>query len=304
MDGRLVDLARARGGLLTVAEADRLGVSPGVLHRLARAGDLVHVRRGVYALAESWDAATDPDRYAMRTRAVLRTREGVAAGHHGALRLAGVPLDRVPEERSHVCDTTGTGQRVRTKGPLSVHPRPVRSRALLDALGDPYLDPASAVVLIARDDGAVAAAAALDQALRIRAVTVPDVERVLDTHDDRHGWVRQFRVLLADADPLSPAPAATRLRILLTDLGFRPRLRVPLRDSSGQFLTRPELLIGTSVAVVRDAYPPQVVDRLREVGVVLARIGPDESEHPELVAAAVAAALRELSALRTTRQAS
>src|SRR5690606_15661749 len=185
MDPRLTALARARGGIVTVAEAGRLSVTPAALNRLVRSGEMVHLRRGAYAVASAWAEGTEQERYALRTRAVLRTREGVAASHYGALLLAGVPVDRLPEDMVRVCDTTGAHQRVRTKAGLSVHPRPAGSRLHIDAEGDSYLDVAHALVLVARDDSPVAAAVALDQALRIRATSMVGVQEVLATHDRR-----------------------------------------------------------------------------------------------------------------------
>ena len=301
MEERLVDLARARGGLVTVPEAARLGVSPQRLNRLRVSGVLVHVRRGAYALSETWSNAHETQRYALRTRAVLRTRRGVAASHHAALTLAGVPTWGVSLDRIDVVEVTGTTTRVRGKAGLFVHPRPPALEPVTDDLGDPSVRVPTALLQVARDTSALAFAASLDQALRAGVTTTGEVGAALRLADQRARWVRQAGELLAAADPLSPCVEATRLRILLTDMGFQPRRRVPVRLGDGEDLLRPELFIGASVAVSRTAYPQSERDRLRAVGVTLAVVADSDLDHPDRVAASIAAAMRELDAIRVGR---
>lgn len=301
MEERLIDLARARGGLLTVPEAVRLGVRPARLSRLRDAGVLVHVRRGAYALADSWADATELQRYALRTRAVLRTRPGVAASHHAALTMAGVPTWGVPWHRIDVVDVTGVTTRVRGKAGLFLHPRPVRSEIVTDDLGDARVDVTTALLHVARDTSPIAFAVALDQALRGGLVTTGAVGAALGLEAERRRWVRQATDLLAGADPLSPCVEATRLRIMLVDMGFRPRLRVPLRSASGGPVLRAELLIGTSIAVSRTAFTDRERDRLRGLGVAVAVVADVDLGHPDRVAASIAAAMRELEELRLPR---
>lgn len=84
-------------------------------------------------------------------------------------------------------------------------------------------------------------------------------------------------------------------------MGFQPRRRVPIRDVRTRLVARPELLIGTSIAVVRSAYDLGVLERLREVGVVVAEVRDADAGHPERVAAAIAGAMAELSDLCARR---
>lgn len=301
MDERLVDLARARGGLVTVSEAGRLGVSPARLNRLRVTGTLAHLRRGAYALADVWADATEAERYALRTRAVLRTRRAVAASHHAALALVGVPTWGMPLDRIDVVDVAGSTTRVRSKAGLHVHPRRTGLEIVADPLGDPRVSVAIALLGVARDTTALAFATALDQALVAGLTTTGEVGAALLLEDERTRWVRQAGDLLAGADPLSPSVEVTRLRILLTDMGFRPRLRVPLPSADGRSVLRPDFLIGSSIAVVRTAYPDCVRDRLRELGVTVALVQDADLDHPDRVAASIAVAMRELDALRVGR---
>ena len=300
MDTALLDLARTRGGLVTVPEVRRLGILPARLNRLSGSGRLVHVRRGAYALADVWREASEVERYALRTRAVLRTRPAVAASHHAALVLAGLPVWALPPDRIDVVDVAGTARRARGKAGLVVHPRPARLEIVVDDHEDARVALTSALVSLARDAPAAAFATALDQALGAGLTTVDEMRSALDLEDTRTKWVRRAAELLAGADPLSPGPEATRLRILLRDLGFRPRLRVPLA-SRGRTVLRAELLVGSSIAVVRTAYPDRDRDRLRELGVTVAVVQDADLDHPHRVAAALAEAMRELDGLRLGR---
>lgn len=301
MEERLVDLARARGGLLTVPEAARLGVPPARLSRLRNAGVLVHVRRGAYALAGAWTDAAETERYVLRTRAVLRTRPGVAASHQAALTMAGVATGEAAPERIDVVDVTGTAARVRSKAGVFLHPRPVMSEIVTDALGDGRVPVTTALLQLARDSSPLVFAVALDQALRGGLTTTGEVGAALRLEVERPRWVRQAVDLLAGADPLSPCVEATRLRIMLTDMGFRPRLRVPLQSMADGSVLRAELLIGTSIAVSRTAYTDRERDRLRGLGMAVAVVPDADLGHPDRVAGSVAAAMRELEALRLPR---
>lgn len=286
---------------MTVPEAARLGVTPARLCRLRGAGALVHLRRGAYALAEAWESATVTERYALRVRAVLRTRERVAASHHAALTLMGVPVWGTCLERVDVVDTSGQSARVRSKAALVVHPRPRGSSVAVDELGDPRVSVETALLQVARGSSPLAFAVALDQALRAALTTTGSVRTALETAPAGARWVAQAVDLLRAADPLSPSVEATRLRILLTDMGFTPRTRVPLRLDDGGSIVRPELLIGASIAVVRSAYSVAEQERLRAVGVVLAQVEDNDLDHPERVAASIAGAMRELDGLRPVR---
>lgn len=301
MTARLVSLVRSRGGVIATSEAAVLGLDAEALCRLARAGDLTRVRAGAYAVTDDWAEASDPERYAVRTRAVLRTRPGLVASHHSALVLAGVSAPGLDLETIHAVDARTPRPKVRSRAGLSVHPCPGGVHVIHDDHGDPRLEPATALVQVGMSQTEPTFAVLLDQALAARRVTVHEVAAALDAQDRRHARVGRLRRLLAAADPLTPGPEASRLRTLLMDLGFRPRLRVPIRGRDGGLVARPELLVGTSIAVVRTAYPPDVLERLRQVGVAVALVPGEHLDHPELVARAVAGAMQEVAVLQRER---
>lgn len=301
MHERLADLAQARGGLATVPELRDLGVTRRCLLRLREAGDLVHLRRGVYVLAEVWVEASETERYALRTRAVLRARAGVAASHVSALTLAGLTGLVTTPERIDVVDLSGTTTRVRGRGGLFLHPLPASCEIVRDALGDARVAVTPALVQVSRDDTPLTFAVGLDQALGRGLTETGSVGAALRHEGRRRGWVRQAEGLLAGADPLSPGAEATELRIMLTDMGFRPRLRVPLHAWADGSVLRAEFLIGTSLVVSRTAYAGRERDRLRELGMAVAMVPHGDLGHPDRVAASIAAAMRELDSMRLPR---
>lgn len=301
MTARLVSLVRSRGGVILRADAARVGIDAQTLTRLTREGELIRVRTGAYTLTEDWVASDDLERYAVRTRAVLRTRPELAASHHCALVLAGLSAPGLDLETIHAVDPRRERTKVRNRNALSVHPCPDAIGIIRDDHGDPMVEPAAAVVQVGIDSDEATFAVLLDLALAARLITIPGTAAALDARGRRRRRVGRLRQLLASADPLTPAPDATRLRVLLMDLGFRPRLRVPIRGRDGGLLARPELLVGTSIAVVRSAYPTEVIERLRQVGVAVALIHGADLEHPDRVARAVAGAMQEVAGMQRER---
>ena len=301
LDPRLAHLARARGGLVTTAEAARVGCGTQDLHRLSRCGELVHLRRGAYALGQTWEHSTPDQQYAVRTRAVLRTRSGVAAAAHSAVALAGLPLIGVDLDQIELLDTTGSVGRLRRKGGITVAPSQAGVAVLPDHFGDDRVPIWHALVSMVQSASDLGAAVALDAALARGMVVPAEILATLVGQPARARWVRSLRSIVDTADSLSPSPEATRLRVLVTDMGFDPRLRVPLRGADGDLLARADLLIGSSIAVVRDAYDRVVLERLHEVGVAVAHVPDADLDHPERVAKALARAMREVQQLRLAR---
>src|SRR5258708_10607826 len=87
--------AISRRELATTAQWAARGVSAGRLRQLVRAGDLVALRRGVYARADSLvSSADDPARtHAFRVAAALLAADALAsASHRSAAILHGLDL--------------------------------------------------------------------------------------------------------------------------------------------------------------------------------------------------------------------
>ncbi|KAA9086656.1 type IV toxin-antitoxin system AbiEi family antitoxin domain-containing protein [Microbacterium radiodurans] len=86
--------------------------------RAVRAGELVPVRRGVYAPADAWRQLAPWDRYLARVHAVALLRTGVVFSHESAAVLLGMPIIGEPAEVHVLADGRSTGG---DRGGLRVH---------------------------------------------------------------------------------------------------------------------------------------------------------------------------------------
>lgn len=112
-------------GVLGMAEVERLGLGPRDLMRLVRAGRLVHLSRGWYAVPLS-PAATPKVVHLQRLRAAERKYEGSAMGsHHSELLQLGLPAFGADLATVHLSRTRPRAQHRHSPG-LMVH-RPVPS---------------------------------------------------------------------------------------------------------------------------------------------------------------------------------
>lgn len=89
----LRDLAHRRRGVVTAAEASRIGVTRSELRAALDAERLVGLVRGVYVLAEAWEKADEDRRYALRCLGVgaRLTSPGIGLSHESAAVLWGAP---------------------------------------------------------------------------------------------------------------------------------------------------------------------------------------------------------------------
>jgi hypothetical protein len=85
------------------------------LRRGVRRGRLIKVRHGAYAFSDEWTVLGDVDRYALHSRAAMRTLgDRVAASHHSACALHELALWDVPLDAVHVTrldDGSGRSER-------------------------------------------------------------------------------------------------------------------------------------------------------------------------------------------------
>ena len=245
---RLTALARARGGVLTTAQATSVDVDEHGLVALRRSGRLVRVRRNAYVLGELWEAADDAGRLALRTRAVLAGRfDRAAASHESALAMHGLPLLGAPPR---VVDLVTDVARVRTSGGVRRHPISGIDPVVAD--GYRCVPVSTAIVQVTTRSGLAAGLVAFDHALHNgrcdRTAVTTDADRLVSGPRDRSRCER----LVALADPACESVGETRTRLLLHDLGIAVRSQVVIRDGSGLVLARVDLLVGKSVVVEFD----------------------------------------------------
>jgi hypothetical protein len=175
--------AISRSELATTAQWAARGVSEGRLRRLVRAGDLVLVRRGVYARADSLaSSAGDPARlHAFRVAAALLPPGPLAsASHESAAILHGLDLlERPPEGRvtltrpPHVRGSRASGK------DLKVHAATLPRGHLTKHYGLPVTSVARTVVDLARTLPFKQGVVVADCALHARKTTHEELASVL-----------------------------------------------------------------------------------------------------------------------------
>ena len=266
-------------GVLGMAEVERLGLGPRDLMRLVRAGRLVHLSRGRYAVPLS-PAATPKVVHLQRLRAAERKYEGSAMGsHHSELLQLGLPAFGADLATVHLSRTRPRAQHRHSPG-LMVH-RPVPSEAILDT---GRLHPALAIVQHGLTTSGVGALCAADAALRQRVVSEADLRMALAwvRQHPRSGLVRQF---VRFADGRSESVGESRLRHACHLMGIAVTPQVTITDDG--FVARVDFLVtGTTVVLEfdgavkyadadgRDALIAEKwrEDRLRQLGYIVVRV--------------------------------
>lgn len=297
----LLDLARSQHGAFGAHQARRFGVTSLDLHRWVRGGEVVRVRRGGFVLSDHLEGLKPEADYALRTRAVLLSRQGDTwASHHAALALSELPLVACDLARFDVCAHVKASHR---SGDVVTHPLPSGEEPLV-VHGARSITTESALAQVAAASGVKAGVAALDAALHSTMVTCAGVEEAaarLRLGPRAQG--RLERVLsLADAEAESPGESLTRL--LLTGLGLRVTSQVSLHDGRG-LIGRVDFLVGDRVVVEFDgllkyegaegrtalAAEKRREDRLRAAGYEVVRLTWRDLEQPEHVARLVRQAI-------------
>lgn len=290
LDSAVVDLANAQSGVFAAQMAHRVGATDLDLHHWARSGELVRVRRGAYVLASEWRAAAPVERYVLRTRSVLLTRERNAwASHHAALAISGLPIVDVDTAQIDLCAKV---KRVFRRTCVVTHPMPDGESCLI-VNGARSVGADLAVVQTAACSGAKAGLVAVDAALH-RGLATPDG---LARAADRAGLsaVARQRVdhVLGLADRACESPGESLTRLLLHGLGVKFRSQVDIRDGT-QFVARVDFLVHERVVVEFDglvkyegargreelAREKRREDRLRRLGYEVIRLTWADLDNP------------------------
>ncbi len=86
-------------GLITTADALRVGITHRDLVREVAAGQLFRIRRGTYVRMPVWDAAPERERHLLRVRAVVvAAHHPVTLARESSAAVWGVPLDAFPDD--------------------------------------------------------------------------------------------------------------------------------------------------------------------------------------------------------------
>ncbi len=234
---RLAAFLAAHDGVITTAEARRLGLGPNDLRRLVSDQLLRRVGRGAYA-------EPSQDRTIEATRAVIalsRARPDVAASHQSAALRWGFPVLASALPRIHLTRTSGTAA-TRSHATFTIHAFPGRPDAFGLVGRLPVVTPALAAVGTALEAGVDAGVCVADAALRAD----------LASRQEMLGWVEAMRRtphlsrarhVVAQASPTAESAAESRARIRLLALGLRVVPQVVLREQHGAFVARVDFLL-------------------------------------------------------------
>jgi len=216
MDPRLCARISANRGLVTRTEALACGLSDDQLKRLLRVGELVVVRRGVYARAcdwEVWDQYVERPRQQARA-AHLMTRTDHVLSHDSAAHELGLAILRPRKELVHI--TRPLSRSARTRHGVKHHGASYRPDHVVDVGGVPVLEAARTACDMAREYGIQGGLPTFDAAMRA-GVTREQFRAALE---DMAGWpdVLAPRACVDLADPGAESVAETLGRILVKEV--------------------------------------------------------------------------------------
>jgi predicted transcriptional regulator of viral defense system len=248
-DGRMKAIGRSE--VATTAQWAARGVSAARLRQLVRTGDLVALRRGVYARADSLaSSAGDPARmHAFRVAAALLPGGALAsASHESAAILHGLDLLERPPESLVTLTRPPYVRGSRASGnDLKVHAATLSPGHVTKRYGLPVTSVARTVVDLARalpfQHGVVVA----DSALHARKTTHDELDRVLAVCSSWRGGGRARRVV-AFSDHRAESVLESCARVTFDDCGLPPpELQVDIGDD--QFIARVDFYWGQYLTI-------------------------------------------------------
>lgn len=280
MDPRIRSLLTGAGGTCSTAQLSAVGADELEVARHVRSGELVRLRRGLFADGDRWREATPEQRLVARVRAELHERPGAAASHACAAAAHGLPLWGTGLRVDIVCSTP----RRRMRSGVCLHPWP-KGVEVAFVEGAACVPPAFAVAQVALEHGHVPGLVCLDAALHAGRVTSEDVAGAVEVLAPTRSSCRRLDAVVAAADPACESVGETRTRVLLADLGFEVRSQVRISDDRG-LVGRVDFLVGERVVVEFDGMvkyggaegrralqaEKAREDRLRDAGYVVVRL--------------------------------
>jgi hypothetical protein len=289
------------------------GMDDKELGRRVRAGLLVRIRHGAYALADQWSGASEEGRHLMRAAAVMRTaRCGAALSHTSAALLLGADVWDLELRDVHLTRPDHKGGRreagvVQHRGLLAPPevtvvdgwPCTKAVRTALDVTTITDVEHALVVVSSILHKKLATRTELLDGAGAMihvpGSLTTNLVLSLADARFDRPGEVRTFYALWREGveapEPQYEVRDGRRTLVALLDFAW-PERRVWLEFDGllkyQKFLRRGE---SAADAVVREKKREDLVRRL--TGWICVRVTWDDLAHPERIAAMVAQAFAD-----------
>lgn len=233
-----------RRAVRTAEQWEKAGVSPRRLRTLAASGDLVKMRRGVYATKTAIDEADGPrKRHRLDVFATL-----VAVGfdavvsHQSAAFIQGLDLlglreDEAPSKVT-LTRSGGAGRRRNRTGidGAVCYAAELPPEHVHKLHGMPVTTLKRTVIDLARTLPFMDAVVVADSALRVREFMKPEYGPVLEACS---GWpgAANARKVMEFADPCADSPFESCLRVLLRDWGFGPpETQATIRGKTGDFI--------------------------------------------------------------------
>lgn len=232
MNTRARSKAATQGGLLTRRDALDAGMLPSEITASLRAGELVVVRRGVYADRAVWDAL---DAYRGRPRlearaAVLMLQRGWVLSHDSSAHELQLEMLRPTDPHVHITRPGFTS--AWTRYGVKHHYARFRPHQLVKLDGFPVLDMARTAVDIGREHGEWAGVVTCDSAMRHGVSRSALIEAYLPMNH----WpnVTRARAAVDFADPRAESAAESLGRILVAELGVgEPDPQFPVAIETG-----------------------------------------------------------------------
>ena len=208
---RLTTTSATQAGVFTTSQALDAGLDRYELVRLTNRGVLHRVRRGSYALAADWLAATPDEQHVLTARAVLLgLRAPCVLSHTSAVAVRGLRQHGLVGDTVHVTHDVGTGSSRREAGVTHhIAQLPGTDRSM--ARGLPTTTDARTAIDVARTQPLSAAVVVADDVLS-RGTSADDLRLALfDAHD--HPGARSAGRAIALADGRSESVGETLGRI-------------------------------------------------------------------------------------------
>ncbi|HSF26956.1 MAG TPA: type IV toxin-antitoxin system AbiEi family antitoxin domain-containing protein [Actinomycetes bacterium] len=228
----LESLARTQGGVFLARQAIAAGISHRELTRRCRHGELVHLRRGAYAMASATDGAlTEPVRHKLLSRSALLVLLGEAwLSHQSAAVFHGLDQHRPDLSVVHVTRPGISSARVEAGVAHHDGGLPEHHRTIVD--GVPVVSLGRTVIDVARSHSFDQAMVAADNALHA-GLARADLEEALDFCRDWPG-AAQAGSVVAFADGRTESAGESLTRCVLLRGGLAPdELQLVLPGGNG-----------------------------------------------------------------------
>lgn len=203
------------------------------LARAVRSGDLARVRRGSYASAAVWAAATPENRHLLRVMAASDAARGEPVfSHESAALVWGIPVIGGVPERPQITVAPGSG--LRSNRVVARHEAPLATGEIDEIFGIRTTSLGRTLVDVCAQRSFVTGVCAVEHVLHADGL---DPERLVQALRDRRPvrGSRRVEAVLSFAGSRSASPNESLCRVRFAELGFpQPQQQREYVGSAGQ----------------------------------------------------------------------